>query len=237
MLCVSRSLVSGLLLALVLGVPTGSVSAGPIFFGPTPYLSTADIPTGFYSGGSPTGLENFEGGTLGFGITASGGGVIGPGFFTDSVDADDGVIDGFGRNGHSFFAPLNVLTFTFPTPVTAAGLVFTDAETGAIVSFEAFGPGMVSLGGLGPYSNLFLGPTTGETAEDRFFGVQDLGGIIALRVTTNIANGSNQGLEIDHLQFGNAAVAAVPEPGSLTLLAIGGLGVVGWIRRRNRVRA
>jgi hypothetical protein len=31
--------------------------------------------------------------------------------------------------------------------------------------------------------------------------------------------------------------SAVPEPSSLTLLAIGGLGVVGWIRRRNRVKA
>jgi hypothetical protein len=199
-------------------------SHGAFFFGPSPYLSAADIPAGFYLGGSPTALENGEDGTLNFGITASAGGPAPPSFYTDSVDADDGVIDGLGRNGWSIGAAVNAITYTFAAPVTAAGLVYTDAEPGAIVSFEAFGPGMVSLGSLGPYSNLFLGPSSGETAEDRFFGVQNLGGIIALRVTTNIADESRGfGIEVDHIQYG---VAAIPEPSSF--IVVGLVGLVTW---------
>ena len=43
------------------------------FVGPSPYLSTGDIPASFYAGGSPTGLEDFEDQSLDFGITASAG--------------------------------------------------------------------------------------------------------------------------------------------------------------------
>lgn len=50
----------------------------PVFFGPSPYLSAADIPVGLYASG-PTFLETFEDGTLGGGITASAGAVIRPG--------------------------------------------------------------------------------------------------------------------------------------------------------------
>ena len=37
------------------------------------------------------------------GVTASGGWIISPTAQTDSVDADDGVIDGLGLAGHSYF--------------------------------------------------------------------------------------------------------------------------------------
>src|SRR5258708_4956916 len=75
------------------------------FFGPTPYLSSADIPAGLYTSGAPTVLENFEDGNLDPSIIASGGRVVPPGSegLIDSVDADDGVIDGSGLNGHSWF--------------------------------------------------------------------------------------------------------------------------------------
>ena len=41
------------------------------FFGPSAYLSAADIPAGLYAGGSPLFLENFEDSSLDGGITAS----------------------------------------------------------------------------------------------------------------------------------------------------------------------
>src|SRR4029078_1378025 len=43
-----------------------SATAGPVFFfnSTAPYRSSADIPSVFYAGGSPTALENFEDGTL-----------------------------------------------------------------------------------------------------------------------------------------------------------------------------
>ena len=56
----------------VLVVAVGSAHAAPIFFGPTPYLSSADIPAGFYAGGSPTALEDFEDGVINFGLTTNG---------------------------------------------------------------------------------------------------------------------------------------------------------------------
>src|SRR5712691_3367254 len=75
------------------------------FFGPTPYLSSNDIPAGLYNSGAPTFLENFEDGNLDPRIIASAGGVIPLGFegVIDSVDADDGGIDGSGVKGHSWF--------------------------------------------------------------------------------------------------------------------------------------
>ena len=106
-----------------------TAAAATIFFGPTPYLSSADIPASFYQGGAPTGLENFEDGVLSFGITASIGLILGPGTLTDSVDADDGAIDGSGSAGSSFFATTS-LTFTFPGLPTAVGLVWTDGAAG-----------------------------------------------------------------------------------------------------------
>ena len=53
------------------------LSAVPIFWGPTPYLSKADIPVGFYAGGGPTVLEDFENNSLHPTITAlDAGGIL-----------------------------------------------------------------------------------------------------------------------------------------------------------------
>ena len=119
--------------------------AAPIFFGPTPYLSAADIPAGFYLGGSPLGLEDFEDGSLDFGLTTSSGVIAHPGPIpgVDSVDADDGTIDGSGSLGHNLETVTGVL-ITFPSAVTAAAMVWTDGARDGTVTFEAFGPGLVS---------------------------------------------------------------------------------------------
>ena len=221
-----RTPVFALVVVLALGSAAG---AAPIFFGPTAYVSTADIPAGLYAGGSPTALENFEDGSLDFGITASIGAPFGPGRSTDSVDEDDGSIDGSGLRGHSYLASgggAPSVTFTFASTVTAAGIVWTDGFGN--VTFEAFGPGMVSLGGIGPVQ-LIVSSTQGNTAEDRFFGVSDLNGIVAIRM----ASGGG-GLEVDHLQFGSAVgPEPIPEPATLALVGAA-FGFAAWRLRRRR---
>ena len=204
-------------LALMLPLAVASPAAGAtFFFEDTSYLSSADIPAGLYAGGSPTVLEDFEDGTLDFGITVSGGRAIPPGR-VDSVDADDGLIDGSGTNGIAWFIEGGTgtaeLVFTLPGLPTAAGIVWTDGDENHITFFEAFGPGMVSLGVLGPFD---LGDAfnTGETAEDRFFGISDPGGILAIRLANTNASG---GLEVDHVQFG----LMVPEPTTFSMVALG----------------
>ena len=47
------------ILALALLAPAGGAGAATIF-GPTPYTSVADVPAGFYAGGAPDVLENFD---------------------------------------------------------------------------------------------------------------------------------------------------------------------------------
>ena len=84
---------------------------------------------------------------------------------------------------------------------------------------------MVSLGVIGPFD---LGDAfnTGETAEDRFFGVSDAGGILAIRVANTNSSG---GLEVDHVQFG----LVVPEPTTFSMLMLG-FAAIGVRRRRRR---
>lgn len=141
-----RTAISACGLVLVLMMGYGS-SKATTFFGPAPYLSAADIPQGLYLNNMPVALEDFEDGQLDFGIIASSGYVAGPSQSTDSVDADDGVLDSLGNDGHSWTEESAAFVlFTFPSPVTAAGLVWTDGAYRSAVTFEAFGPGMVSLG-------------------------------------------------------------------------------------------
>ena len=174
----------------------GSAQGAAVFFGPTPYFSAADIPAGLYTGGGPVALEDFEDGSLDFGITVSAGAFIfGPDPFADSVDLDDGFLDGSGTAGMSIAAGLSMITFFFPASATAAGVVWTDGPSGT-TTFEAFGPGMVSLGTIGPFA-LGDGSFLGGTAEDRFFGVSDPNGIAAIRLTN-----SGSSVEADHVQFG-----------------------------------
>lgn len=209
----------------------GTSASAATFFGPTPYLSTADTPSGFYAGGVPNALEDFEDQSLDFGILVSGGGTSPPALptRTDSVDADDGAIDGSGSAGTSWFIDdlggFAELIFTLPGLPSAAGVVWTDGAQTHDILFEAFGPGMISLGVIGPFdfADAF---NTGQTAEDRFFGVQDSGGILALRIRNENAAG---GIEVDHVQFGTA----VAEPSTFVLLGLA--GAAGSRRRRRRL--
>lgn len=229
------------ILAAALSMGASDAQAAATFYGPTAYLSFADSPfkalalKQFY-------LETFEDGALNTpGVTITnnkpGGaplGVITPSAGTDSVDADDGAIDGDGRRGHTYSSLSNEgfgsygMTVTFSASVlgklpTVAGLVWTDGSQTASTLFEAFDADGNSLGTIGPVK---IGDTSffGTTGEDRFFGVSNAGGISKITIRDP---GSFNALEIDHLQYG----LAVPEPTTYALL-LAGMGVIGALRRR-----
>lgn len=210
--------------------------------GPTPYLSFLDSP---FAGGAYSyfHLEDFEDGLLntpGASMLESGWSVLGPAPLTDSVDGDDGAVDGSGAGGHSLYSNLATTSFTVEFDAatlgalpTVAGIVWTDVGqtlsgpfgVGA-VTFEAFDAALNSLGGTGPFT-LGDGLFAGETAEDRFFGVTYAGGIRRIVISTT----NSVDWEADHLQYGRVAATATPEPLTLALVATG-LGLVGAARRR-----
>jgi hypothetical protein len=191
-----------------------SSAAAQTYFGPTPYLSAVDLPAGFFLGGHA--LEDFEDGSKDFALTTDAGTPIAPSGNTDSVDGDDGVIDGSGTMGHSFFG-YGAVTITFPAPVTAAGVVWTDGPVGTNVTFEAFDAGMVSLGVHGPFAHAD-NQHSGTTAEDRFYGVQHSAGIAAIRLHS--VDG-NQSFELDHIQLATLGTSyCTPNPNSRGLTGI-----------------
>jgi hypothetical protein len=181
------------------------------FLNPTPYLSKADSP---FVGLGCFYLESFEDAVMNTpGLSADQGGVtsviFGPSGH-DSVDADDGAIDGSGSLGDSFFNPIgsNGVKFSFDpgalgTLPTRAGLVWTDG--GGMATFEAFDAGGALLGSIGPVAIGDAG-SSGETAEDRFFGVVFSGGISAIRISN-----TSGGLEVDHVQYGLSAALPANE--------------------------
>ncbi len=214
---------------------TAVASAGPIWHydSADSYLSANDSPYAAANGASGFWLEDFEDGLVNTqGLTTKRGGVRGPdnGGFTDSVDGDDGSIDGNGSNGHSYltYRASGGLTFMFDSEElgglpTYAGLVWTDGNPDSLVTFEAFDKDGNLIGTMQEY----LGEHNsgkGETGEDRFIGLQFEDGISAIRISSAFG-----GIEVDHVQYGYAVVP-LPAP---VLLGLAGLGGVAFMRRRN----
>lgn len=216
----------GLLLA---GLPGIAAAA---LIGPTPYLSAADSPfvpgnfAHFY-------LEDLEDGLVNtLGLTATGGGIC---VSNTACFVGSGLIDSVGNGGnptvgHSLYAD-GTITLTFDAVAlgalpTAAGLVWTDGNNP--ITFEAFDQNGVSLGTLvGNHSD---GGYTGGTAEDRFYGATNAGGISKLVIS------NPPGIEIDHIQYGVGGAVqdgGVPEPTSWALMILG-LGSAGAAMRRRR---
>ena len=220
-------------LALGLLLSFGVSAQAEMWYGPTSYIQFSDSPF-FGLIFSSSYLEDFEDGLLNTpGVSVAGGSIYQPtydGVNCDSVDADDGAIDGdnTGYLGNSWWAPGDPgITFTFDAGVlgslpTHVGIVWTDGY--GTTKFEAFDSGGTSLGFIDAGVLGVSGEYTGETAEDRFFGVSDVGGISRIKITT----GPSSGVEVDHLQYG---IAAVPLPGAALLGAIG-IGYSGWRLRR-----
>lgn len=203
------------------------LSAGAFsqYFAAVPYAQASDSPIA----GNITSLENFEDGLLNTpSVTADAGGVVSPGIFTDSVDGDDGVLDGSGRAGRSWYSSgRNFHNFTFSGSLpTYVGIVVTDignVQFGTLAygdfSFKAYD---ASNNQIGSGMTFFFGDGSinGETAEDRFTGVYWAGGIS--RIQIGFANSTDW--EVDHLQYG-----AVPEPATFAALAV---GLTALMRRR-----
>jgi len=205
-------------------------------YSPSQYQKFSDGPLSFvdYSGGYSH-LENFEDGAFNApGVIGSGGAVLSPGVQTDSVDEDDGILNGLGSAGHSYYVSGNKVEFTFDKSVlgwlpTHAGFAWTDVGFSDLVLgfdqvlFEAFDGAGVSIGTSG-WLLVGDGNTTGETAEDIFFGANHAAGIAKISLTSKFSTD----WEVDHLQYG---YQPVPEPASLAVLTLGALGL---LRRRKK---
>jgi hypothetical protein len=235
--CVASPIATVTATALPPGTPTATLvavsptptapSGAAMLLGPTSYQSFADSPFSSpsfsyfhredFEDNNPGTLPNTPG--IGFAQSAAGIGRVITGFSgVDSVDADDGAIDGSGASGtKSFYVGYSpgaqtTARFTFDAAVlgqlpTHAGVVWTDvgflvgegaqATARAAVVFEAFDVNGESLGQVGPVE-LGDGEFTGQTAEDRFFGVIYSGGVSAIELTT-LDSGD---WELDHVQYG-----------------------------------
>ena len=216
------------LILLGLALSVSAVLTGQTFTGPTPYTSHNDSP--FIAGimANTVRVETLENappfpnagtGDLGPAVMASAGSRLSPGGLTDSVDGDDGNVDGSGLAGHSFFSGSGAagITFTFDDQAPGGlplnvGIVWTDGSGTTL--FEAFGPDNVPLGTIGPVS-IADGSNFGTTGEDHFFGVSHSGGIAAIRISNTAG-----GIEVDHLQYGVSA-GPPPPPGSASILVFG----------------
>lgn len=189
------SLVSSIALA------SGSAAFAAELLGPLPYLKAADSPLLIAAPGYV--LQTMENGVFGgpgIGSNLFSGSIVGPGGLTDSVDGDDGSVDGSGTLGRSLFnvAGGNGVTITFDAAIlgslpTEVGIVWTDGAGSTL--FEAWGPGTVPIGTIGPVS-IADNVVSGQTAEDRFFGVRDAGGILKIRISNTFG-----GIEVDHFQY------------------------------------
>ena len=199
--------------AVAIGISQAALAAT---VGPTPYTAQAESP--FFGVDFSAGyfhVENFEDELLNMpGVTASAGSVFGPGSITDSVDADDGAIDGSGTAGTSFFSGSGAagISFSFDAEVlgalpTHAGIVWTDGS--GTIQFEAFDAEGASLGTIGPFSETGSPDDNfnGGTAEDRFFGFADAAGISRIHISNTAG-----GIEVDHLQYGAGEAVSPPPP-------------------------
>lgn len=180
--------------------------------GPRPYLSQSDSLFNLSGLGIDFFLEDFEDGKLNTpGAIASTEAVLVLDNLTDSVDNDDGAVDGLGRGGRSLFFTdgLQGIMIAFDEHVlgslpTQAGIVWTDGGQGQ-TTFEAFDANWNSLGIIGPSTHADNG-VEGQTAEDRFYGAMYPDGIRGILVMNTKAGG----IEVDHLQYGLSSVITPP---------------------------
>ena len=211
--------------------PLVANSADISFSDAIPYTAAGDADS-FFDASWPVLVEDFEDNDTDSFISFINGQILPPNFgtgtqnLTDSVDGDDGTLDGNGNNGYSFFNSGRSIMVTFAEPATKAGLVWTDGDpNSAGVMLEAFDANGLSLGTF-EYGDLGDDDITGQTAEDRFLGATSEHGIGSLLVT-NLPGG--QGIEIDHVSW---QLCEVPEPATGMMMLVGALAGLNCVRRR-----
>ncbi len=209
-----------------------AAQAAQEFFGPVPYMSSADSPFAgetfgyFY-------LEDFEDGILNTPGAAASPGWSGMnlGVQTDSVEGLYGIGSYFSNYTQT------ALTITFDAAQlggqlpTHAGIVWTDvgpdSTSGGIgnqpVTFSALDASGNPLGSIGPFI-VGDGTTYANKFEDRFFGVFNSAGISSITIDM----GDRINWEVDHLQYG---FSAVPLPGALWLFGTGMVSLYSLGRR------
>ncbi len=229
----SRLLGRVLLAAFALGPAVGRCDV--TFLGPTPYLSASDSPFDMSGLGSTFFLEDFEDGTWNLppGVVAAPYTIGVPGSFTDSVDADDGVIDGQGNGGHSLWPAFHyynptgpptfntTMQFNFDTQSlgfvpNAFGFVYTDGVPGSFVSVSLRD---VTGVGIGSYRiSLEMDPShMGSTSGDRFIGFVSNRPFAFVNISNTYQSWERTDhFEIDHVQFGYV----IPEPSNVRCAAI-----------------
>jgi hypothetical protein len=174
---------------------------------PIPYLSRADSLFNGVSFPSYLHFEDWEDGLVNTpGVTPSST-QVGASFgaaLVDSVDGDDGVIDGkcekVAGTCNSGFAG-GTIDFTFDAVTlgnlpTHVGIVWTDGSPGCDAIFEAYDAADALIGsktaaGVGDATNY------NTVAEDRFFSVVHAAGVKRI-----VVKSSSGGIEVDHLQYG-----------------------------------
>lgn len=183
-------------------------------------------------------LETFEDGLLNTpGLSADTGFVTSTSFsgpIIDSVDADDGSVNGIGTGDSYFGSGPTGINFSFDASAlgglpTHVGLVWTDGLNNIhFVAYDENGNSLGSALGSHADSNHY-----GGTGEDRFYGAINSGGISRIFISND-----SGGIEVDHLQYGlmgSGGGGSAPAPAALGFLGLGLMGL-GITRRRRQAR-
>jgi len=174
--------------------------------GPSTYLRRADSPFAGVVFSWSILLTGENGQFTEPGVTLNPGiSVIGPGGLgnnIDSVDEDDGLLNGCGGGNSYFTCPSFVEVAFNPTILgslpTHAGIVWTDGN--GFVTFTAFdSSGQVIATVTGSTADVSF---TCGTAEDRFYGVIAPQGVARIRIQD-----TNNCIEVDHIQAGRIGPA------------------------------
>lgn len=173
---------------------------------PIPYLSIADSLFKGVAFPSYYHFEDWEDAELNTPGVSSTTATLGTGALVDSVDGDDGAVNGKCLKKDnvvcvSGFSGSGTIDFTFDAVALGAlpthvGIVWTDGAPMCDAVFEAYDAANVLIGTktaatVGDADNL------GGVAEDRFFSVVHMAGVSRI-----VVKSSAGGVEVDHLQYG-----------------------------------
>lgn len=143
---------------------------------------------------------------------------IGTGFFFN-IDSGGGYVGGF-LDGFAQSTYANALTITFDNPVSGFGF-----DTNSLMG-SGFDVAINFTSGPAYANNFAVAPNLGPL---QFFGfTSDMGDISSVVILGK--GNAIFSFALDNFTFGGSTV--VPEPSSLALTAIGGLGLIGLARRR-----